>query len=68
MDNNPLYKDYPCVVTPMFCPNKQDNRWICHGNTKRPECYVNWGSADPENLEPYEEYVDILIETGNFHG
>lgn len=63
-----MSEEFPCVVEKMFCPNKQDNIWVCQGNTKRLECYINWGSADPEDLEPYEEYVDNLKVSGRYHG
>lgn len=54
------YRDYPCVVAKERCPNK----WArygpggptCHGSWDQ-RCYVNWGSTDPEDVEPYEEYV-----------
>lgn len=62
------YKDYPCVVDESFCLNKQVNMWSCHGSTGRLECYANWGSTDPEDVEPYEEYVAELKATGRFHG
>lgn len=48
--------DYPCVVPAEHCNNKQISIWNCHGSL-RPECFINWASTDPEDVEPYEEYV-----------
>lgn len=50
--------EYPCAVPVERCWNKQKNAWICHGSLIE-ECYVNWLSADPEDLEPYEDYVAV---------
>ena len=52
------YREYPCVVPPERCPNKSTEKYhpSCHGQPAE-QCYVNWASTDPEDVEPYEEYV-----------
>lgn len=56
-------RDYPCVVDFPRCPNKvaYPDRFspACHGSLDQ-RCYVNWGSTDPEDVEPYEEYLAAL--------
>lgn len=51
--------DYPCVLPVDQCPNKQGTVWVCHGSWVE-ECYVNWASTDPDDLEPYDEYVAAI--------
>lgn len=33
---------------------------MCGQGSWRPECRINWCSADPEDLEPYGEYLRAL--------
>lgn len=54
-----MVADFPCVLPESACVNKQDNTFVCHGSTA-PQCYMNWASTDPEDLEPYEEYLAEL--------
>jgi hypothetical protein len=60
-------RDYPCAVDYEFCANKQNPGGyggpVCHGSY-RPECYVNWASTDPEDTEPYEDYLADLGKNG----
>jgi len=50
--------DYPCAVPAERCLNKQvtSTAFVCHGSLVE-ECYVNWASTDPEDVEPYSDYV-----------
>lgn len=61
------FKDFPCAIEADRCPNKQVNMFSCHGSM-REECYVNWVSADPEDLEPYEVYLEELRLAGKYRG
>jgi hypothetical protein len=56
------YRDYPCVIDKERCANKQvlgGGMGCCHGALD-PRCYVNWCSTDPEDIEPYEQYLAEL--------
>lgn len=51
-----MEREFPCVLSADRCVNKQDNYWVCHGSLDL-RCYINWASTDPEDVEPYEQYV-----------
>lgn len=55
--NGPL-PDFVCAVPAGKCPNR-DMRATCHG-TLDQRCAANWASTDPEDTEPYEEYLANL--------